>query len=701
MNLEKSNKKKSSVRKIFTRDGKLTNNPKKIMDELESFYADLYDGSSCPSDSATSMFLDNSRGFPALADDSRKNCEGKLGYSECFSVLGTFPKNKTPGNDGLTIEFYLAFWPLFGRLLVDSLNYAFEFGELSNSQKQAIITLIEKKGKDKRMIRNWRPISLINVDAKIASKTLAKRLEKVLPEIIHSNQNAFVKGRSIFDAIRTIDDLMEYTKEKDLPGILVAIDFEKAFDTLNLNFLIRTLHKFNFGPSFIQWIRTLYKNVKSCVMNNGFTTGPFTLSRGVRQGDPLSPYLFIIALETLTIKIRNDDSIKGFKIGGETTKLSLFADDMTCFVRDKESYASLFAILESFGSCSGLRVNHEKTEILALGNSILHEKDFNNHRVCEIIKILGVYFGYDEKQRNDLNFRQTLKSIKKSINMWKWRNLSLLGKIQIIKTFAIPKLMFRASVIPISNDLVKEANSIFYNFIWNGKDKVKRCALISDIDKGGLKMLDIESMVSARRVICLKKFLEDYPSTWKSILNSFILPVGGSLVLHCNFDTVKLKTQLPKYYKECFDAWSGLNSSTPVTFNDIMNEIIWNNKFICIDKKSVYRNDLVNLGIVKVGDLITDNNLFLHEDPYVPISSEQRFFIMGVVHSLPSDWKTIIRSSVCTNEIKPIPCTPYIKLNCGSVPISDVTSKQIYDSFLRKKQTPLTKINRQVLRDIH
>ena len=597
-------------------------------------------------------------------------------------MLGTFPKNKTPGNDGLTIEFYLAFWPLFGRLLVDSLNYAFDFGELSNSQKQAIITLIEKKGKDKRMIRNWRPISLINVDAKIASKTLAKRLEKVLPEIIHSNQNAFVKGRSIFDAIRT--------KEKDLPGILVAIDFEKAFDTLNLNFLIRTLHKFNFGPSFIQWIRTLYKNVKSCVMNNGFTTGPFTLSRGVRQSDPLSPYLFIIALETLTIKIRNDDSIKEFKIGGETTKLSLFADDMTCFVRDKESYASLFAILESFGSCSGLRVNHEKTEILALGNSILHEEDFNNHRVCEIIKILGVYFGYDEKQRNDLNFRQTLKSIKKSINMWKWRNLSLLGKIQIIKTFAIPKLMFRASVIPISNDLVKEANSIFYNFIWNGKDKVKRCALISDIDKGGLKMLDIESMVSARRVICLKKFLEDYPSTWKSILNSFILPVGGSLVLHCNFDTVKLKTQLPKYYKECFDAWSALNSSTPVTFNDIMNEIIWNNKFICIDNKSVYRNDLVNLGIVKVGDLITDNNLFLHEDPYVPISPEQRFFIMGVVHSLPSDWKTIIRSSVCTNERKPIPCTPYIKLNCGSVPISDVTSKQIYDSFLRKKQIPPT-----------
>ena len=185
MNLEKSNKKKSSVRKIFTSDSKLTNGPKRTMDELESFYANLYDGSSHPLYSATSMFLDVSRGFPALTDDLRKICEGKISYSECFDGLGTFPKNNTPGNDDLTTEFYMAFWPLFGRVLVDSLNYAVEFGDHSNSQKQAIITLVEKKGKDKRMIKNWLPISLIDVDGKVAAETLTKRLEKVLPAIIH------------------------------------------------------------------------------------------------------------------------------------------------------------------------------------------------------------------------------------------------------------------------------------------------------------------------------------------------------------------------------------------------------------------------------------------------------------------------------------------------------------------------------------
>ena len=102
--------------------------------------------------------------------------------------------------------------------------------------------------------------------------------------------------------------------------------------------------------------------------------------------------------------------------------------------------------------------------------------------LCNVIKILGVYFGYDAKQRDELNFRNTLKSLKKTINLWKWRGLSLLGRIQIIKTFAIPKLMFIASVLPISEDLIKEADSPFYYFIWSGKDKVKRNVMISEVE---------------------------------------------------------------------------------------------------------------------------------------------------------------------------------------------------------------------------
>ena len=154
------------------------------------------------------------------------------------------------------------------------------------------------------------------------------------------------------------------------------------------------------------------------------------------------------------------------------------------------------------------------------------------NNLCDIIKILGVYFGGDAKKREELNFWKTLESIKKSINLWKWRGLSLIGRIQIVKTFAIPKLMFRASAISMSKDLVKEAESIFYHFIWNEKDKVKRNAVISEVENGGLNMLDTESMIRTKRVICLQKFLEDYESPWKIFLVELLKPVGGKFLLH-------------------------------------------------------------------------------------------------------------------------------------------------------------------------
>ena len=123
-------------------------------------------------------------------------------------------------------------------------------------------------------------------------------------------------------------------------------------------------------------------------------------------------------------------------------------------------------------------------------------------------------------------------------------------------------------------------------FIWNGKDhEVRRHALISDFEMGGLKMLDSDSMISAKRVICLKNFLEDYVSTWKTILDKFLSPVGGRFVLHRNFHTFKFKICLPEYYKECFDAWSDLNGKTSSCYREIINELIWNNQFLCYDKK--------------------------------------------------------------------------------------------------------------------
>ena len=119
------------------------------MNELKAFYSDLYDGCTCADMGSFSSFLSDLNEIPSLVEEKKNVCEGKLGYGECYNALQTFQKNKSPGNDGLTFEFYLAFWPVFGSLLVESLNYAFEYGELSNSQKQVVITLVEIKERTK------------------------------------------------------------------------------------------------------------------------------------------------------------------------------------------------------------------------------------------------------------------------------------------------------------------------------------------------------------------------------------------------------------------------------------------------------------------------------------------------------------------------------------------------------------------------
>jgi len=281
---------------------------------------------------------------------------------ECELILETFSNNEAPGNDEIPIEFYKKLWPLISEPYVKCANECLEKEEMSCSQKRAVITLIEKKGKDRTFTENWRPISLVNVDAKIMSKVIASRTKNVLPSIIHYNQTGYVKDRCIGETIRSIFDIMEFTDKKNVPGLMIFIDFQKAFDSVEWDFILGCLDAFNFGPDFIQWIKPFYKNVQSCVINNGTTSDYFFLERGARQGDPLSPYIFVLAAEALAIAVRQDATIKGIYVDGEETKLLQYADDMTAVLADVRSAQALFNLLEIFKTVSGLTINLTKTE---------------------------------------------------------------------------------------------------------------------------------------------------------------------------------------------------------------------------------------------------------------------------------------------------------------------------------------------------
>lgn len=176
----------------------------------------------------------------------------------------------------------------------------------------------------------------------------------------------------------------------------------------------------------------------------------------------------------------------------------------------------------------------------------------------------------------------------------------------------------------------------------------------------------IFNLICAKQIICLKKLLEDYLSPWKVILDKFMLPIGGRFVLNCNFQTSKLKINLPAFYKECFDAWSEVKGKTPSSYEEIVNESIWNNKFLCHDKKSMYIIDTENLGLVKITDVISANNSFSCDFSSFT-NPEQRFFLISIINSIPAEWCSLIKASANIISANPLPITPTIKLPSDNV----------------------------------
>ena len=209
---------------------------------------------------------------------------------------------------------------------------------------------------------------MLNVVYKVASKVLASKINKVVPNLIHNDQCGFVKGRFIGE-FRTIQDVMYYTKSKDIPGLMIFLDFEKAFDSLEWKFLFKVFECMNFAPGFVRMsilFTQIITCISSCEINTGRSSSYFSVGRGVGQGDPLSPYLFILAIELLSCAIRNDPGIKGIFVEDAEVKIIQYADDGTCIVQDENSAENLFALMSKFTMISGLKLNVSKSQAMWL-----------------------------------------------------------------------------------------------------------------------------------------------------------------------------------------------------------------------------------------------------------------------------------------------------------------------------------------------
>ena len=303
---------------------------KEILNECESFYQTLY-SSKTNNEKSSDVFFPPQQNQNYLTNAEQLVCEGLLNMEECLQALNSYCMNsdKTPGTDGLPCEFYKIFWNDVSDILISSFNYSYETGTLSVSQGRGIVNLIPKKDADLSLIKNWRPLTLLNCDYKIATKAIASRKKIFLPKPISDDQTGFIKNRFIGENILLIDSVIRYTAARNISGLLLFLDFEKAFYTLEWTFIQKTLNYFGYGPQLLKWINIFYCNTESCILNNGWASNFFKPTRGIRQGCPLLPYLFVLSVEVMAEAFRKNEKIRGITVKAKNIKLSQYADDTT------------------------------------------------------------------------------------------------------------------------------------------------------------------------------------------------------------------------------------------------------------------------------------------------------------------------------------------------------------------------------------
>ena len=294
LNLEKRNSVNNTVKKLLVKNGDSNievTDSNEILHNLHDFYSKLFEKKIHISSESCTNFLDGVN-IPKISEKHKIDCEADISLEDLKVSLFSMSSGKNPGNDGLTVEFYKNFWDSIKLVFFNSVQYSGIVGKLSTSQRQAIIKLLEKRDKDKRFVSNWRPISLLNVDTKIITKTFASKLVPVLPTIISSDQTAYVQGRFIGESTRLISDIIDMSDSLSLEGYILTADIEKAFDSVDHTFLLACLEKFGFGQNILKWVKILLNSNESCVINGGTTSKYFPLRRGARQGDPIAAYFF-------------------------------------------------------------------------------------------------------------------------------------------------------------------------------------------------------------------------------------------------------------------------------------------------------------------------------------------------------------------------------------------------------------------------
>ena len=416
-----------------------------------------------------------------LTEVEKESLEGGVTLNELEKSLGKSNMNSACGWDGVSYFVIKRYWSEIGPILLKATNEGFANGEMGATFRTGLIKLIPKKG-DATKISDWRPISLLCCGYKIISGVVANRLEKFISKNIGRGQKGFLKHKNIGTCgVNIIDNISRSWVHREKMGVL-CVDFSKAFDCVEHEFINKVLVFFNYGENMVGMVRTILRGRQGRILMDMGVSDIFKVERGTPQGDKASPYIFILCIEILLIKLEMEagDSIGvcNFieqireKFGLESMLSEAYADNLTVLFKwDRIGLNCLLKILRDFSRVSGLEINEKKTQLMITGGEDAQVgSKIGDITVVESISVLGIKI--DRKlEKLDENWEKVIGKMENYSRYWNMFKLSISGRVMVARTYIISQATYLMGIIPLSRNKAEEMNRIIVDYV-NGGERI-------------------------------------------------------------------------------------------------------------------------------------------------------------------------------------------------------------------------------------
>ena len=538
LTLVKGSKKEDTLECITKDDGTEFESPGARNEFIKNSFESLYkipDDETVLDNNSLNSFLGQVAQNPVvtgskLTIEEKNSLEQELTIEELDNSVDKAKSKSAPGADGISNEFIKEYWIFFRKPLFRLAQHCYNNNTLTDPFRSAEIKLIPKKG-DIKLLKNWRPISMLNCFYKIISRAVTLRLKKYMDKLTPVCQKGYSTSRRCQEVLLQLIENIDQCKKNNKNAALLSLDIKKAFDSIGHRFIDKVLDFFNFGPVMKKWLLLLCTNRKACIrLDNNETTSYFNLLRGNAQGDIVSPFLFLLGYQILLFKLQFDLQIIGTcdpvaelspllpasaQVSSMNSKALAMADDANILVKmDLNTLSTIKVILHDFGKLSGLCCNIEKTVLIPVGitEPISNEIIALGFEIKEKATILGM-----EISNNMMDFggcaKKIAEKIKKEANWWNRFNLSLPGRINIAKSMLYSQVNYLGSFLPFTKEQINEFSIPIENFV-NGNLRISKQRLYTSIKNGGLGLTKMGDFLNFQK--CgWTSLIKSYDEKWK------------------------------------------------------------------------------------------------------------------------------------------------------------------------------------------